>query len=191
MNKKSLYLILGMILGLLLGFGAAFLIMNGMNKESDMVSSKEAVVDGDVIEAEEEMGSSEVVDDGDTIEEESDLASIKEEVVGGEVFKVESLYCDLYYPTKWEDKVLIEETLNVVHFSADFGEGKTITLFDVVAVELSEDEEDGEIEVHIVLYDLEFDEQWSDEQKQIIIEMQEDASCIADYLEKDNIAVIM
>ena len=104
-----------------------------------------------------------------------------------EVFKVESLYCDYYYPIKWKEKVLIDDTLNVVHFSANLNEDKQIDLFDIVA---TVDEEDG-INVHIVLYELEFDNSWSNEDKQMIVKMQEDVQCIIDYLERENIKVIM
>ena len=167
-KRRNLSFMLGIILGILVGFVSAFLIMN---RDSDIVASKEELAVADVTEVE------------------SALDSVKEEIEGEDVFKVVCLYCDVYYPTKWENNVLIEETLNVVQFSADFGEGKVITLFDVVAMEPSDDEES--IEVHIVKYDLEFNEQWTDEEKQIVIEMQNDADCVVEYLEKEDITVIM
>lgn len=114
----------------------------------------------------------------------------EEKKVAEDVFLTESLYCDLYYPKQWEDKVIIEEALNVVHFSANFGEEKVVDLFDVVASEISEDDKSGELEVHIIVYELELDDQWSNEEKQTIVKMQEDVSCIASYLEKEGITVI-
>ena len=173
MNKKVCF-ILGIIIGCLLGIGGTFLVMNfSENKNETVSSAKEKIVKEDSREAEEDVE-----------------VSFLEDIVDEGVFKVESLYCDLYYPIEWKEKIDIEEELNIVHFGTDIG-GETVTLFDVVSVENSKEETISELEVHIVLYDLEFNEQWSEEEKQMVIEMQEDIGCIVDYLEKDGITVIM
>ena len=106
------------------------------------------------------------------------------------MYKIESLYCDLYYPAKWEEMLTVEEELNAVHFTADLDENKIIDLFDVVVVETEESESENAFEVHIIMFDLEFDEQWNDEEKQTALTMQKDAAVICDYLEKENIKVI-
>ena len=170
-KKSSLSFILGIVVGILVGFGIGFLCVNPTNKDVTTVVSKEEL------------------DNEEILKTATNLDAIKEDIDGKDVFKVTCVYCDIYYPAKWEDNVLIEETLNVVQFSADFGDGKVIPLFDVVAMELSETEKD--MEVHIIKYDLEFNEQWTDEEKQMVMEMQKDADCVAEYLEKENITVIM
>lgn len=100
------------------------------------------------------------------------------------LFVTESLYYDLYYPVEWQDKVIIEEELNVVHFCARHGD-EIVDIFDIVAIETDK----GKIEAHIVMYDVETDH-WSDEEKAEVNKMKNDSDHIVDYLKKQKISVV-
>lgn len=51
-----------------------------------------------------------------------------------EVFRIETAYCDLYYPEKWEDKIEInieDGEQYIIHFTANM-ENKSVPLFDLI-----------------------------------------------------------
>lgn len=97
-----------------------------------------------------------------------------------ETFEIETSFANLQYPQKWQNKIRSEETENGVEFYSKL-DGKDEKL--VFTLEFGESEgyhlgTMGETDVYIVEAELDFDETWTDEEKQEIYDMQEAVNVI-------------
>ena len=92
------------------------------------------------------------------------------------VFAIETPYCDLYYPTKWKDKLGTEVIENGDSYSVKFYttiDGEEISLFDMnfgeEGVPLGTLTNDGEeIPVNIINYDTDFSGYTEEEQSDLV-----------------------
>lgn len=172
-KNKTLYYVIGVVIVLILISLGMMLIMNSKNNSENLSN-----IDSENSEIKIEQG---MVDPlAEEIAEDEKLAKKGK-------MKVSSLYCDIYYPIEWKEKVIVKDELNVVTFIADYGNDKKVDLFEVVAVE----DEGGNVEMHIVKFNLVFDDKWSTQEKKEVEQMQEDADFVAKYLKKDKFTVIM
>ena len=181
MNKnKKLYYIIGLVVILILAGIGLMLAMNNNDRMANVDDVDKAVAGEQV---EEEQKEEKITKDDPLAKE----LKKEEKLAKKGMAKVSSMYCEMYYPIEWKDKVIVEDELNVVSFIVDFGDGKKTDLFDVVAVE----DDNGKVEMHIVKFDLEFNGKWSEEDKTEAKQMQKDADFVAKYLKKDKFTVIM
>lgn len=131
-------------------------------------------------------------DDGEN-EEVSVTVTTSDEAT--EVYEIETPYCTLMYPDKWENKVRtevgVEDICEVKFYCAIEGKPE-IELFDVIfggeegykIGELYND--NGTISVYVITYDLELDDSWSENEQLEILGMQEDINTIISNLNELN-----
>lgn len=105
----------------------------------------------------------------------------------------ETPYCNLHYPGKWEDVVLIENSSNnpyIVDYYGVLG-GEKYLLFSLVFGESEGfclgtfSTEDGNVEMHIVEGALDNIDDYSDEDQSMLYDMQINVNYIIQNLEKD------
>lgn len=107
--------------------------------------------------------------------------------------KIETPYCDLYYPNQWEDSVRIninESDICMVEFYAKIGDKPEVQMFNIVfGGQFSNpigqlDVNNESIDVSIMTFDLIDSNDWSEEEKDSYYAMQEDVNCIISNLSK-------
>ena len=110
---------------------------------------------------------------------------------GSDCLKIKTDYVDLYYPSIWKDWLETEEENEAVVFYAKINEHEKEKLFSVVFGK-DGDVFVGEIEtkketimVSIDIFDLVFDETWSEEEQQIVIGMRESVNKVIEEISKD------
>ena len=118
-----------------------------------------------------------------------------EEMLKEDSFKIETEYCDLYYPLKWKEQVrveVVEGDVYTVQFYAALEEKEEMHLFDIAfageeGIELGylESENGEEIAVDYISYEPEFGEGWSEEEQNDIYAMAEDVNYIIGMLQKE------
>lgn len=109
-----------------------------------------------------------------------------------ETFEVETNYCKLFYPCKWEEDMRIETSDSKVEFCGEIDGKENIHLFDVVFGEKVGFElgtlktNGGNVSISIVSYELQFDDTWNEEEKNRMYAMQEDVNVIIQELGKNS-----
>lgn len=104
-------------------------------------------------------------------------------------FKIESVYKDLYYPTKFKDDVVVttSDDGKIVSFTAKI-DGKDIKVFDVMfdtnqGSEVARIDKDGK-EIIVTVESYVSEDELSDENKALIHEMIEDVNYLIDKIKE-------
>lgn len=113
--------------------------------------------------------------------------------------EIETEYVVLYYSAMWKEWIKTEASADgkTIRFFAVIGNHDEIRLFDVlfdgngeVAVGELETENQGTVNISISTYEPEFDESWTEEEKQIVFGMREGMNGIIEKLgEEENFAI--
>ena len=120
--------------------------------------------------------------------------TVEQQIEEEEAYKVKTDYVNLYYPKKWKNQIEIEESddSNTVLFYATIKDKDKQHLFDILfnseeGYKIGTVEKDGKaVSVNLISYDLEFDSNWTEDEKLIVIAMQEDVNYIMGMLEKED-----
>lgn len=126
------------------------------------------------------------------------LSTVEQQMQEEEAFEIETKYGSLYYPKKWESQVRIEIDENDEYTVKFYGtvEGKEEQhLFNVVFGEkgnkLGSFEKDGEtVTVCLDFEENTMNDEWTEEEKNIIYAMQEDINYLIGMWEKDGFEIL-
>lgn len=110
------------------------------------------------------------------------------------LLEIETKYCSLYYPSKWKDSITVKysnEAGYKIEFYGNIKKKETLHLFDICF-----NSDDGEllgyfnreeaVNVSFNVYEVKFDETWTQDEKDQIYSMQEDVNYIIKMLEKED-----
>jgi len=121
------------------------------------------------------------------------VSTVEEMIAAEEPFTIETKFCNLHYPEKWENQVsteIKEDSVYSVQFFAEL-EGKgPVHIFDIVfggeeGALTGYFSEDGEaIPVYIVGMEIDA-EGWTDEELNVLYMMQEDVNYVIGMLQKE------
>ena len=165
-NKKIIAVLAGILIVLLVIVAGLFMNSKGENKKEEVPDSNN-----------------------------NTISTVEEMIEAEEPFTIETKYCDLYYPIKWEKQVETEiddsDDVYKVQFFGKVEDKEALHLFDIVfggeegalIGHFSKDEE--EIPVYVVGMEIEAGEDWTDEELDTIYTMQEDVNYIIGMLEKE------
>lgn len=166
-NNNMLMLIIGIVIGVVLGICVAKACLNN-DDENSFVNYTEKKV-----------------------EQQKQDENISEKIVNEDSLIVETPIVNLQYPKKWENQISVEQIVEDTHTVTFLGtvEGKeAVHMFDVVfggteGIFLGTMNGIG---VHLVYTDINFDENWSEEEKNTIYAMQEDVNYMIGMLENES-----
>ena len=174
-KKKWSYLVpvMCLIMGILLGIIGALLLKEKSNEKENTNHA-----------------------DFEVTEEQSTTAkNTVDEMLENKSFKIKTKYGELYYPIKWQDQVRIEQVEGEVYKVQFFAtiEGKEeLHIFDVSfageegsLLGYLEGENGEKVSVSIISQELEFDKEWTEDEKSVIYTMLEDINYIIGKLQKE------
>ena len=112
-----------------------------------------------------------------------------------DAIEVETNYCKLYYPSEYKNELVVKYSENYGYIVEFYGslEGKDeVHLFDICfnsddgdLLGYFENTGDQVVNVSVSIFDLEFDDSWTEEEKNIIYGMQEERNFVVDSLSLD------
>lgn len=129
--------------------------------------------------------------DKEQMNSKSVISTIEEQINNEEAFSIETKYGNLYFPLKWKENISIKNNgSDIVEFYGNVNEIREQHLFDIVYGNSSENiigsikvgEED--INVSFNLYELNIEDEWSDEEVDAFSAMQEDINYLIGMLVK-------
>ena len=120
------------------------------------------------------------------------LSSVEQQIQEEEALKIETKYCDLYYPKKWENNLSIkikDEDNYLVTFIGQVKDGKENELFSI-AFNGKEGYKIGTLisdndEIDVFLISAELPENLESDKQEILSGMQEDVNYLLKMLEKE------
>ena len=122
------------------------------------------------------------------------VSTIEKQISEEDAFVINTDYCDLYYPLKWEESVyteIVTSEVYTVQFYGKLENKEDQHLFDIIfgnadGTLLGKVENDGEkIPVYLKGIEFEADDSWSEEEKITIMTMQEDVNYVIGMLQKE------
>lgn len=131
--------------------------------------------------------------DANVDEEKEVISTVEEMIAAEEPFTIETKFCNLHYPEKWENQVsteIKEDSVYSVQFFAELEGKDPVHIFDIVfggeegALTGYFSEDGKEIPVYIVGMEINV-EGWTDEELNVLYMMQEDVNYIIGMLQKE------
>lgn len=135
--------------------------------------------------------SNDKIEDNQVAEENLKGYTVEQQIQDEDAYIIETKYCDLYFPKKWESNIryeIVEENIYKVMFYGNVNQKAEQKIFEICfgkvdGLLLGRFKKNGEeIDIYLITNDLEFSEKWTEEEKMLICSMQEDMNYLIGML---------